>query len=452
MKYYIKTFGCQQNKADSERIASTFKARGMTQARGYTDADYAVVNTCMVKRSAEDRVYGLVINLGHLKEKKRLKNKRFKIILTGCMVGLAFRDKTGKYLASLRNRMPQVDEFMPIEEVGFDNQPVRQDNENGWVPISNGCNNFCTFCVVPFTRGREISRPYDDIIKECMHLKLKGYKNVTLLGQNVNSYGADLLVGENNIQVMRDIDKTYFLAGDTKKGFPTARMQEKLDTAFLNSVGALPSSGNPKSSEKDIFASPKSTGGNEFSGRPRQKKAIFVKHLGRYRIPTLFPHLLEEVAQMGFERVDFMSSNPWDFSDELIDVIARNKNIGRTIHLPVQSGDPEILRRMNRWYSPEEYLALVEKLKKKVPSIKFTTDIIVGFCGETDDQFNNTIKLSKQVGFEKMYISMYSVRPMTAATKVMTDDVPHQVKKERWQILENMVNKPHLSKIKRSYT
>lgn len=446
MKYYIKTFGCQQNKADSERIASTFKARGMTQARGYTDADYAVVNTCMVKRSAEDRVYGLVINLGHLKEKKRLKNKRFKIILTGCMVGLAFRDKTGKYLASLRNRMPQVDEFMPIEEVGFDNQPVRQDNENGWVPISNGCNNFCTFCVVPFTRGREISRPYDDIIKECMHLKLKGYKNVTLLGQNVNSYGADLLVGENNIQVMRDIDKTYFLADPVDEFVPaplrrseaSSALGEREDNSFSSDLGLPNRKRAPtESRNKNV---------------ERSRKPVFVKHLGRYRIPTLFPHLLEEVAQMGFERVDFMSSNPWDFSDELIDVIARNKNIGRTIHLPVQSGDPEILRRMNRWYSPEEYLALVEKLKKNVPDIKFTTDIIVGFCGETDDQFNNTVKLSKQVGFEKMYISMYSVRPMTAATKVMADDVPYEVKKYRWETLENLINKPNLSTIKKQHT
>ncbi len=206
MKYFIKTFGCQQNKADSERVAAAFKARGMKPARGYKDADYVVVNTCMVRESAENRVYGLINNLGKLK----VKSSKLKVIVTGCMVGLAFRDKTGKYLKRIREIMPEVDEFMPIEEVGFDNQPIRQDAENAWVPISNGCNNFCTFCVVPFTRGREISRPIEDIIAECLHLKLKGYKNVTLLGQNVNSYGADLIVGEKNIQVMRDLDKTYF--------------------------------------------------------------------------------------------------------------------------------------------------------------------------------------------------------------------------------------------------
>ena len=140
MKYFIKTFGCQQNKADSERIASAFKARGMKSARGYKDADYVVINTCMIRESAENRVYGLVHNLGDLK----IKNSKLKIVVTGCMVGLAYRDKTGKYLKRIREIMPEVDEFMPIEEVGFDSEPVRQNQTNAWVPISNGCNNFWT--------------------------------------------------------------------------------------------------------------------------------------------------------------------------------------------------------------------------------------------------------------------------------------------------------------------
>lgn len=407
MKYYIKTFGCQQNKADSERVAQAFENRGMKPARGYKDANYVIVNTCMVRESAENRVYGLINNLAQIKEEKIAKNESYKIIVTGCMVGIAFRDKSGKYLQKIRTVMPQVDEFMPIEEVGFDSEPVRQDRENAWVPISNGCNNFCTFCIVPFTRGREISRPFEDIIEECLHLRAKGYKTVTLLGQNVNSYGADLVLGEKNIQVMRDIDKTYF---DNKETEKYAVDEQK--TIHING--------------KEI-------------------KPVYVKHLGRQRIPTLFPFLLEEIAQMGFEKVDFMSSNPWDFSEELINVIAKYPNITRLIHLPIQSGHDNVLKRMNRWYTTEEYLKIINLMKEKIPGVRFTTDIIVGFCGEKDEEFQGTVELAKKVGFEKAYIGIYSQRPMTAATKVFEDDIPHIIKKKRWQVLEDLINKPHLS-------
>ncbi len=399
MKYFIKTFGCQQNKADSERIARDFKSRGMTAANNYQEADYIVINTCMIRESAENRVYGLVNNLNKLKNRKNLK-----IIVTGCMVGMTHRDKTGKYLKKIREKLPGVDEFMPIEEVGFDFAPLRTDKLSAWVPISNGCNNFCTFCVVPFTRGREISRPFEDIIKECQELIDKGYKNVTLLGQNVNSYGADLI-----------------------KNKPCAASEEALR-------------------ETDCGDIPQSLAEEE--RHERQKlvalKPVYVKHLGRYRIPTLFPYLLEQVAKIGFEKVDFISSNPWDFSDELIDMIARNKNITRTIHLPVQSGDDAVLKRMNRWYTAEEYLRLISKIKDKISKVKFTTDIIVGFCGETEEEFKNTVRLAKLVGFEKAYISMYSSRFGTAATKVFKDDVPYKIKKQRWLVLENLINKPYL--------
>lgn len=413
MKYFIKTFGCQQNKADSERISAAFKARGMNPARSYVDADYIVINTCMIRESAENRVYGLVKNLGKLKvsSKGRSSFGTKKIIVTGCMVGLAYRDKTGKYLNKIRETMPEVDEFMPIEEVGFDSEPIRQDSLNAWVPISNGCNNFCTFCVVPFTRGREISRSYEDIISECLHLKIKGYENITLLGQNVNSYGADLLLGEKNIQVMRDLPQVYFTKVHPQGG-QARKLKKVKNSVIMKQFNNL----NP----------------------------VYVKHLGRYRIPTLFPFLLEQVAKMGFKKVDFMSSNPWDFSDELIEIIARSKNITRLIHLPIQSGDDSVLRRMNRWYRTKEYLGIINKLRKKVPDITFSTDIIVGFCGETEEEFANTIKLAELVGYEKAYISEYSQRPMTAATKILKDDVPHKVKKQRWQILEDMINKRKL--------
>ncbi len=408
MKYYIKTFGCQQNHADSERVAAAFEGRGFKKARGYADADSVVINTCMVRQSAENRVYGLIENLKKYKEQK----PSFKIIVTGCMVGVAFRDKTGKYLQRLKLIMPAVDEFMPIEEVGFDHPPLRSDAVTGWVPISNGCNNFCTFCIVPFTRGREISRPYADILQECQDLKERGFKKITLLGQNVNSYGADLILGETNIQVMRDIDKTYF-----EKNIPIEPV-ENMPTIM---------------SEEEVIIN------------GRNLKPIYVKHLGRLRIPTIFPYLLEEVAQMGFEKVDFISSNPWDFSDELIQVIARNKNISRTLHIAVQSGDNNVLKRMNRWYTREEFIDLVQKLRTAIPDIKITTDIIVGFCGETHTEFKNTYKLCEEVGFDWAYVARYSIRPMTAATKVFEDSVPADVKKKRWDLLDALVNKPILS-------
>ena len=372
MKFFIKTFGCQQNKADSERITQNFQSRGMVETNNHQDADYIVINTCMIRESAENRVYGLINNLKKLK----LKNHNLKIVLTGCMVGMALRDKTGLYLKKIKEKLPEIDEFMPIEEVGFDFAPLRTDKLSAWVPISNGCNNFCTYCVVPFTRGREISRLFEDIIKESQELKDRGYKNITLLGQNVNSYGSDII--------------------------------------------------------KDN----------------KDKKPIVVKHLGRLRIPTLFPYLLEAVDKIGFEKVDFISSNPWDFSDELIDVIAKNKNISRLLHLPVQSGDDEILKKMNRWYTYDEYLNLVTKLKFKIKGLKLTTDIIVGFCGETHEQFQNTVKLCKKVGFEKAYISIYSSRFGTAATKTLKDNIPHTIKDKRWKKLDNLINKHHLKKTK----
>lgn len=375
-KYFIKTFGCQQNKADSERIAAVLESRGMLPAKSIAQADHIVISTCMVRESAENRVYGLAHNL----YQEKLQGRRVKVILTGCMVGMAVRDKTGKLLRTIKKRLPGVDEFLPIEEVGFDHAPLRTTQDHAWVPISSGCNNFCTYCVVPFSRGREMSRPFAEILNEVAHLANDGYTKITLLGMNVNSYGADLVVG----------------AGAKGYKLPNGKIV------------------NP----------------------------VRVKYLGRSRIPTLFPYLLAEVCKVdGIKSIDFISSNPWDFSDELIDTIARNPKITRTLHLAVQSGNNEILRKMNRWYTREEYIELIEKIRAKVPGVKFTTDIIVGFCGETDEQFQDTVELFKRVAFNKAYIARYSDRPLTAAHKAFQDDVPPAVKKHRWLLLENLVNK-----------
>ncbi len=399
MKYHIVTFGCAANEADSERVASYYQSRGYRNTDDISVADDVIINTCMIREKAEHRVYGLVHNL----TQEKIAGRKLKIVVTGCMVGMAVREKTGKMLSILKKKMPAVDEFLPIEEVGFDHAPIRTDATHAWVPISNGCNNFCTFCVVPFTRGREISRPFDDILLECFQLAGQGYAKVTLVGQNVNSYGADLVVGAENVQVLRDVEGLKYF-----------------DQTF---------------DEGKV--------GYEIKGKT--VRPSFIKHLGRMRIPTLFPYLLEEVCKIaGLQEVDFISSNPWDFSDELIQTIAKNPKISRHIHLPVQSGDSAMLKKMNRWYTRDDYLMLVAKLKKHIPEITISTDIIVGFCGETDDQFANTVSLAQEVGFSKAYVSMYSDRPMTAAHKVYTDDVPHPVKKRRWQILEELINKTNL--------
>jgi len=369
MKYFIKTFGCAQNEADSERIAVLYESRGYTRANTQVQADDIVINTCMIRQSAENRVYGLVRNL--TLEKK--KGRNVKIILTGCMVGMAVREKTGSMLASLTKKMPGVDEFLPIEEVGFDYAPVRTDTHHAWIPITNGCNNFCSYCVVPYTRGREVSRPIEDILKEVRDLSKRNITHVTLVGQNVNSYGADL----------------------------------------------------------------------QASGR----KITYVKHLGRMRIPTLFPALLREVcAVRGIRCVDFISANPWDFSDDLIAVMKKSPKISRHVHLPVQSGDDDVLRRMNRWYTRDEYLALVEALRANIPDITISTDIIVGFPGETNGQFDHTVDLVKRARFTKAYIARYSDRPMTLAHKTLPDNVPESEKKRRWQKLEDLINKTNLKK------
>ncbi len=327
------------------------------------------------------------------------------------MVGMAARDKTGKFMKAVKRRMPAVDEFLPIEEVGFDHSPVRANKTHAWVPISNGCNNFCTFCVVPFTRGREISRPIEDIVSEIEELVAKGFNSVTLLGMNVNSYGADLLVGSENIQVMRDIDMQYF-----------------------------------KNDKSEILKT-KQTQNSKFKILNSKFKPVYVTHLNRLRIPTLFPQLLDTVAKIpGLSHIDFVTSNPWDFSDELIEVIAQHKNITRHIHLPVQAGDNEVLRRMNRWYTKESYLNLLERIRAKVSGVTFGTDIIVGFCGETKEQFEETLDLAEKAQFSKAYIAIYSDRPMTAAHKVYENDIPHVEKKRRWELLDAVINKANLAK------
>ncbi len=379
MKYFIKTFGCQHNVADSERIAGYYENRGFKRALSYDEADVIIVNTCVIRQKSEDKAYGFIKNL----DKKRRAGLNFKIIVTGCLVGTAVHDKTGKIMHLLKRRLPEADEFLPIDEVGFEYNSVRQNHDHAWVPISHGCNNFCTFCIVPFSRGRERSRPFDEIIEEINELTDNGYSKITLLGQNVNSYGADLIVNKSNF----------------------------------------------------------------YSRYNFNIKPVTVKHLGRYRLLTLFPPLLHQICQnKKIKNLSFVSSNPWDFSDELINTIAQNKQIDRIIHLPVQSGSNKILKAMNRWYTRQDYLKLIKKIKSKIPEAEFTTDIIVGFPGETKKDFLATLDLVKKINFTKAFIAGYSPRPNTLGAKLV-NNVSLQEKKERFHILDNFINHRPNSKI-----
>lgn len=370
-KFFIKTFGCQQNVADSERIESFYRSRGFEPAVKQEEADILILNTCVIRDKAEERVYGMVKSL-----KEKMGAKAPRIVVTGCLVGAAAREPSGKMMKRLTARLSDA-EFLPLEDVGFEHVPVRTAGKSASIVISNGCNNFCAFCIVPFSRGKERSRAFDEIVTEAKQAVQDGFEEIVLLGQNVNSYGADFLL-------------------------------EKIK-------------------EGEGYTLPDG----------RHVQPVMVKHLNRHRIPTLFPYLLETVAGIpGVKKVSFISSNPWDFSQELIDVMAENKNVDRLLHLPVQSGSNAVLKRMNRWYTREEYLELIDRIRTKVPDIVFTTDIIVGFPGETREDFEDTVKLIQEVDFAKTFIAWFSPRPGTAAAKGMVDDVPIEEKQRRFHELD----------------
>jgi len=327
------------NVSDAERITGWYKAKNWKESRTNKEADEIVIVTCSVRQTAEDRVYGLVNNL----EKLKKQNPNLKIILTGCMLRYP--------LKWLREKMPTVDEFKKISDFTKKTKPIYQKKIHAYVPIMEGCNQFCSYCVVPYARGREKSRSFAEIICEIEELTKRGYRGITLLGQNVNAYGKDLKNQKHN-----------------------------------------------------------------------------------------FANLLIEIHKInGLKKISFLTSNPWDLIDKIISVMSLPK-IDRYLHLPVQSGDDDILKKMNRHYTANDYLKLIVKIKKEIPDIQIGTDIVVGFPGETEKQFQNTLDLCKKVGFIKAYVAMYSPRLGTAAFKIK-DDVSHQEKRRRWKILDDLINK-----------
>ncbi len=325
-KYHIITYGCQMNKSDSERIAAQLERKGQKTIKDIKRADLVVINVCSVKQSAINRVDSKIKRI-------RKEQPKTRIALTGCIL-----DKDKKKFEKL------VDEIWPIAD--FKQKAQCSSVRHAFVPIMTGCNNFCSYCAVPYTRGREKSRKYSEIINEVKELTEKGHKEITLLGQNVNSYKS-----------------------------------------------------------------------------------------GKYD----FPKLLKSVNDLnGKFKIYFMTSHPKDMSDDLIKVVANGKNISKKIHLPIQAGNNAILKKMNRQYTVGHYKNLIKKIRKLIPDVELSTDIIVGFPTETEKQFQNTIELVKEMKFKQIYVSAYSPRPGTAASK-LEDDIPSGTKKKRKRIILDLI-------------
>jgi tRNA-2-methylthio-N6-dimethylallyladenosine synthase len=352
--YYIWTIGCQMNKADSERLAGALEKLGLTPADSPREADVIVLNSCVVRQSAEDRVVGM---LGMVKPIKKGRSDRI-VALMGCMVGPRWEE--------LKARFPQIDVFMrpqeyaPLLDLLGGRLGVAWEGCVGpllpprpsvtcYVPIIHGCDKFCAFCIVPYRRGREVSRPIPEILREVELLVERGVKEVTLLGQNVDSYGHDL------------------------------------------------------------------------PGRPD------------------LADLLERLNEVeGLVRIRFLTSHPSDMSGRIIRAVAELEKVCEHINLPVQAGDDEVLRRMRRGYTRDEYRRLIERIREEVPGVSLSTDVIVGFPGETEEQFQRTVELIREIRFDKVHTAAYSPRPGTIAWRKMPDDVPQEEKERRLRTLEEL--------------
>ncbi len=345
-------------------------------ALDWREASEIVVNTCAIRQTAEDRARGFLFNV--VTHFQTLGQPKPKIILTGCM--------THHGNQKLYEMMPMVDEILPINEVGFNSAVVRKNKLHAWVPISAGCNSFCTYCIVPYSRGREQSRDMASIMEEVKGLVAKGYTEITLLGQNVNSWGLE------------------------KEGIGLRKMLMRQDRELTREE--IPDNATQ-------YEKPKST-------------PPFVK-------------LLQEISKFDeIKVIRFLTSNPWDFHDNLIEEIANNPKLDRFIHLPLQSGSNKVLYNMNRGYTKEHYRELVRKLRKAVPDVVIGTDLIVGFPGETEEEFKESVEFAKEMDWKLGFVAQYSPRPGTASDKLFKDEIPQKEKKRRWEILDKIINKDNL--------
>lgn len=361
------------NESDSEKIAALLQRQGHKPAKNEADANLIVLNCCSVRQAAVHRVYDKINKYAGKK----------KLILAGCVL-----EKDKKMLKEKVNEIWHPDSY-------FECTPIYQNKTTTYVPIMTGCNNFCSYCAVPYTRGREKSRPALDVINEVKNLIKNGHKEIMLLGQNVNSYKSKLISSSPQTRPVRS-SLSNGVEGGLRWGVDSK----------------TPPPPTPSSTEE-----------------------------GRHNGTINFAELLKIInALPGNFRLSFLTSHPKDISDELIETMARCDKLTKELHLPIQSGDNTILRKMNRHYTTVQYKSLIKKIRKAIPGIKISTDIIVGFPGETKKQFQNSVKLAKEVKFNKAYIAKYSPRPGTAAAK-LKDDIPQKEKKRRWRILDTLINK-----------
>ena len=374
LKYFILTMGCQLNENDSEKICGMVEQMGYKNTENYQEADLVIYNTCCVRENAEDKLFG---KLGEL---KRVKENRGTIIaIGGCMMqekhitnkihesysytDIIFGTHTlHKFPEDLYKTLESKDKMQDVVDIDgevYEGLPIkRASNIKASVTIMYGCNNFCSYCIVPYVRGRERSRHPKDIIQEIEELAKQGYKEITLLGQNVNSY------------------------------LRSEQWKEK---------------------------------GIEYNGI------------------NSFATLLEKVNKIeGIERIRFVSPHPKDFTDDVIEAIANCEKICKLIHLPLQSGSTEVLKVMNRKYTKQQYLELVDKMKNKIPNLTLSTDIIVGFPGETEQDFEETLDVVRKVHFEQVYMFIYSRRVGTPGDK-MTNQIPEEIKHTRFDRLKELV-------------
>ena len=375
LKYNILTMGCQLNENDSEKICGMLEKMGYVKTENVKEADIALFNTCCVRENAEERLFGKVGELKKLKEEKGII-----IAIGGCMmqekhitdkikqsypyVDIIFGTHTlYKFPEDLYKALEEkrkIEDVIDVDGEIYEGLPIKRDSKiKASVTIMNGCNNFCSFCIVPYVRGRERSRSPRDIINEIRELAKEGYKEITLLGQNVNSY----------------------LRVEREKSIP----------------------------------------------------------FEEYERVHSFATLLEAINKIdGIERIRFVSPHPKDFTDDVIDAIAKCDKVCKLIHLPLQSGNTRVLKVMNRKYTKEQFLDLVDKMKARIPNLTLSTDIIVGFPGETEEEFEDTLDVVKKVNFEQVYMFIYSRRVGTPGDR-MKDQIPEKVKHERFNRLKELV-------------